>query len=718
MNSINNMSKSNIDNPKDSFNNVYINSMNNINMNSMNNNISNNPSININENIIKTDKPFIKEKNKIIVDQYYYIKNKGNNNDDIVIDNGSNNFQKDKNINERESQNKEKDSFINNKSDEYNSGYKNSYKEKEVEYDQILKEKNIGNNNSKNNTLNNLNNNNEFTIEANNNNNNNELNNNFMTTNDFNTENMDKNGGTNNLRNNAPNIIIQEKKEIIVKERNITPGMDIFDDNINNNNNNNKNQNLEINIIHNINEKKDNLENQPKVEKQEIETKEIINQTPNETEINENTANNNIGQNFNNLNNNKTEIIIKKLKIETNVDSKNNNINLNIESNINTNTKLSIEKIMNPPLVGLDNTNGKSSYINSVLQCLSHTVPLTNYFLDEKNKNRILQNNISINNPDGPQLSPSYLLLLKDLWINNDHLKSINPSEFIKNVKLLNISFEKEEENDIGELIIFILEQLHSELNEKIENKNHIEINTNNSNDKNLIKINFYNDLFSNNSIIYNTFFGGVCEVTQECLKCKEESENKKIDNDKIYEYKNLNYLMFPINDVFEFVKQNNPKDYINIYDCLNFFQNPVIIDAENERECEKCGQLSKYILTNKLNTCQNNLLILLKKDLEKDNEDIKFKFSEILSMSGYVQEPGESKKLIYYLYGIIYMSKDDNNDNSIHYIAFCNSPIDKMWYKYDDNKVELVSALDNEVSSLGIPFALFYQKEKENIQN
>ena len=102
-----------------------------------------------------------------------------------------------------------------------------------------------------------------------------------MTTNDFNTENMDKNGGTNNLRNNAPNIIIQEKKEIIEKEGNITPGMDIFDDNINNNNN--KNQNLEINIIHNINEKKDNLENQPKVEKQEIETKEIINQTPNET---------------------------------------------------------------------------------------------------------------------------------------------------------------------------------------------------------------------------------------------------------------------------------------------------------------------------------------------------------------------------------------------------------------------------------------------------
>ena len=713
----NNISKDNINNSKESFNNVNINSMNNINMNSMNNinmnsmnnnNISNNPSINIGDNIIKTDKPFIKE-NKIIIDQNYYIINKGNNNDNINIDNSSNNFENVKNNSDRTRNDKKQDSFINNKNDEYNSEYKNSYKDKEVEYNEILKEKNIGNNNSKNNI-----NNNEFTLEINNNNNNELNNNNFMTTNDFNTENFDKNDDTNKLRNKTPNIIIQEKEEIIVKEGNNTPGMDIIDDNINNNFNDNKNQNLEINIIHKINEKKEDIENQPKIENKENETKEIDTQTPNGNEIKDNTSKNNIDQNNNILNNNKTEIIFKKIK--TYVGNLNNKINLNIDSNINTNSKFSIERIMNHPLIGLDNINGKTSSLNSALQCLSHTVPLTNYFLDEKNKNRILQNNISINSPDSPQLSPSYLLLLKDLWINNNHLKSLNPSEFMKNLKLLNNTFDKDEENDIGELIIFILEQLDSELNEKIENKNSIE-NSINNNDQNLKKINFYNELFSNNSIIYNTFFGGVCEDTKECLKCKEESENKKIDNDKIYEYRNLNYLIFPINNVLEFVKQNNPKDYINIYDCLNFFQNPVIIDGENGEKCEKCGELSKYLLTSKINSCQNNLLILLKKDKEKENNDIKFKFSEILSMSGFVQEIGERKNLIYYLYAIIYISKDDNY-NGNHYIAFCNSPVDKMWYKYDDNKVELVNTLDDEISNLGIPSALFYQKEKENIKS
>ena len=109
-------------------------------------------------------------------------------------------------------------------------------------------------------------------------------------------------------------------------------------------------------------------------------------------------------------------------------------------------------------MIGLDNINGKSSYINSVIQCLSHTMPLTNFFLNENNKNRILKNNISLNKSDAPQLSPIYLNLLENLWINNNQIKSFDPSEFIKNIKLLNISFEKEEENDIKELIIFILE--------------------------------------------------------------------------------------------------------------------------------------------------------------------------------------------------------------------------------------------------------------------
>ena len=382
-----------------------------------------------------------------------------------------------------------------------------------------------------------------------------------------------------------------------------------------------------------------------------------------------------------------------------------NNKNYNIDLNINnSNHELIDDHQESNPIIGLDNINGKSSYINTVIQCLSHTIPLTNFFLNENNKNRIIYNNISLHKPDAPQLSPTYLNLLENLWINNNQLKSFTPSEFIKMIKLLNNSFEKEEENDINELIIFILEQLDLELNNKINIEN---VKTDLNNNKNSIKSNFYKELLNNDSIIYDTFFGGVCEITQECQKCKEESDLNKKENNIIYEYRNINYLIFPLNEVLIFSKKNNINDYIDIYDCLNFYENPVILDGDNAKKCEKCGKLSPYSLITTINTLQNNLLVLLSIDFKKEN-NIKFKIDEILDMTNFIKEKENNKQLLYNLYSIICLS----NNKEIHYIAFCKNTFDKKWYKYDDNKVEEIKKLGNDILNFGFPIALFYEKE------
>ena len=49
--------------------------------------------------------------------------------------------------------------------------------------------------------------------------------------------------------------------------------------------------------------------------------------------------------------------------------------------------------------------------------------------------------------------------------------------------------------------------------------------------------------------------------------------------------------------------------------------------------------------------------------------------------------------------------------------MAFCKSPVDGKWYKYDDNIVETVTELENEVDEFGMPVALFYQKNEENLK-
>ena len=84
-----------------------------------------------------------------------------------------------------------------------------------------------------------------------------------------------------------------------------------------------------------------------------------------------------------------------------------------------------------PILIGLQNI-GQPTYINAVLQCLSQTEDLTNYFLDKKSLKQILNNNIAINNRDELQLSPVYFQLLDKLWDSNNFKGYFEPKRFIR----------------------------------------------------------------------------------------------------------------------------------------------------------------------------------------------------------------------------------------------------------------------------------------------
>ena len=670
--------------------NINIHNSNYLNIKSISNSnpdISKNINMNTNfHKIIKTDKPFIKDSNENeLVEEYQ---------------NNQNNFLTNNEI--EKSQDNNQNLFISNKNDEYNSGYKNSYKDKEIEYEEILKEKNYNIDNKNNNELNN-------NIENKMNNTENENNNNFNYK--FNNAKeiqniISENQSSNNYEFN------QEKKENGTNQE--INNNELKSNNINNNiegNNKDKINNIDDNNL-NINSYKEEIkDNNFELDNKEKDEKGTIIKTPEGNNINHNIKNsiNNIQVDINKIINNINNI---KVDIKNNINNIQADIN-NIKNNMNNikvdnsndfnqiyNNSISDDKKDKSQTIGLNNVNRKSSFINASIQCLSHTIPLTNYFLNEDNRDRIIKNNISIKNPDGPQLSPSYLNILENLWVNKGKLKDFSPTEFIKNIKDLNKSFEKEEENDVGDFIIFVLEQFDLELNDKryIENNNKL------NNEQNIIKNNFYKELLNNNSIIYKTFFGGVCEILMVCQKCNEESNLKNIENKKIYEYHNLNYFKFPIYEIFIHTQQNNAKDFIDLYDCLNYFQTAIILDGENGKFCEKCGKLTSFIKISRIDTCQNNLLFLLNRDLEKE-KNVKFKFDEILDITEYVQEKKE--KLIYNLYGII----SSCGDKDIHYVAFCKNPSEGNWIKYDDCNVEIINNLENDIFNFGNPVALFYQK-------
>ena len=166
----------------------------------------------------------------------------------------------------------------------------------------------------------------------------------------------------------------------------------------------------------------------------------------------------------------------------------------------------SISEYPKPTLVGLQNV-GATCFMNSTLQCLSHTKELTNYFLKKRNLKSIMNNNIQKANPNEYQLAPVYYELIQNLW-NVNGGKYYAPYNFMNRVNDMNPLFKKGEAGDAKDFIIFVLEQMHRELSKSLNIKQIEEPSTLNQYDKNNAFANFFNEFTKNTSIISDLFFG------------------------------------------------------------------------------------------------------------------------------------------------------------------------------------------------------------------
>ena len=88
---------------------------------------------------------------------------------------------------------------------------------------------------------------------------------------------------------------------------------------------------------------------------------------------------------------------------------------------------------------------------------------------------------------------------------------------------------------------------------------------------------------------------------------------------------------------------------------------------------------------------------------------NIKYNISETIDITQFVLQK-EYPKIIYNLYGVITQVIQDNSNNN-YFIASWKNSVDYKWYRYNDDKVTLITNLQNEVFDFGIPFILFYKK-------
>ena len=423
----------------------------------------------------------------------------------------------------------------------------------------------------------------------------------------------------------------------------------------------------------------------------------------------------------------------KKQKDKQNLSQNNNNNNYNfidfpnINNNINKNNEKgekfiettselkvlqAIKDYQRPPLIGLQNI-GATCFMNSTLQCLSQTKGLTNYFLKDSNISHIINNNIARLNPREYQLAPVYHELIQNLW-RLDGQKYYAPYNFMKRVNDMNPLFKKGEAGDAKDFIIFVLEQMHKELNKSLKIKKINEGATLNQYDKNNTLMNFFNEFTENTSIISDLFFG-FNETTNICLYCK--NYYRGVNYPICYNYGIFNVLIFPLEEVKN-MKNNNmmmnlnnfyqgPSNVVNIDDCFIYNQKTDLFTGENKNYCNLCKQLAESHYTSKIYVSPNILILILNRG--KNNiYKVKMDFRITIDITSYVIQK-DKPRIMYNLYGVI-THLGESGPNA-HFVATCKSPVDGNWYRYNDAKVDPIVDFNRDVYNFGNPYILFYEK-------
>jgi len=197
-------------------------------------------------------------------------------------------------------------------------------------------------------------------------------------------------------------------------------------------------------------------------------------------------------------------ITTQKKELNTTMMHKNPNLYNNYNSN-NVNQFF-------PHKMGLQNI-GQTCYMNATIQCLSNIQPLTEYFMSY---------NFICQNPLLKPLSIFYFDLLKNLFFPSQEVKFRGyyaPYNFKQIIGKMNPLFQGFHPSDSKDLLFFILETLHEELNFVKQNMNmnmNFNINIDSSNEQSVFKWFITDFCLKNNSIIANLFYG----INESCLKC------------------------------------------------------------------------------------------------------------------------------------------------------------------------------------------------------
>ena len=362
-----------------------------------------------------------------------------------------------------------------------------------------------------------------------------------------------------------------------------------------------------------------------------------------------------------------------------------------LEIELKRNKEKIIELDNSTILIGLNNI-GATCYMNATLQALSNTKDFTKYFLNDYNYNPKDANK---------NMSNEFYKLLKLLWDKNKRKGSFSPNDFKETLSKENPLFKGIQANDSKDLITFLLEKLHSELNQP--DNGPINGYAENQFDERYTLNLFYQDYQRNYKSMISNLFYGVIEIKNQCTSCNYVKFNFQV----------FNFLEFPLEQVNNFCFQNgkrmalvnsdgtNPD--INLYECFDYYQKVELMSGDNQMYCNVCNATLNAYYSSTIYSAPKYLIINLNRGRNAVYQ-CKIYFPETLKLFKYVINTDGNTE--YELYAVI--SHIGPSSMEGHFVAYCRNRMDDKWYCYNDAFVNECTKAQEYYN--GMPYILFYK--------